>query len=129
MLEEAIKFAALEWPMNGGIIGIITLGYDQVKSYTEFIERLIDRFDGKDPKLNFKELAQLRKIGSIDHYITEFQKLSIMVMDISERKQIVLFMDGLTEPLRDWVKSFNPATLLEAIKKARSMPSSSTSSS
>ncbi len=27
-------------------------------------------------------------------------------------------MDGLTKPLRGWVKSFNPATLSEAIKKA-----------
>ena len=38
-------------------------------------------------------------------------------------------MDGLAEPLKGWVKGFNPSTLTEAIGKARSMASSSTSSS
>ena len=65
----------------------------------------------------------------MDQYITKFQKLSMLVMDILERRQIVLFMDGLTEPVRGWVKGFNPATLLEAIKKARSITSLLTSSS
>ena len=58
--EEAIKFAALHlegiahewWHRN-----TITLGHDQIKTYAEFSERLIERFDGKDPKLNFKDLA------------------------------------------------------------------------
>ncbi len=38
-------------------------------------------------------------------------------------------MDGLAEPLKDWVKGFNPSTLSEAISKARSMASSASSSS
>ena len=38
-------------------------------------------------------------------------------------------MDGLAEPLRGWVKGFNPITLMEAIKKARDMSTSSSSSS
>ena len=76
------------------------LGHDQVNTYVEFTQRLIDRFDGKDPKLNFKELAQLSQIGSIDLKIKEFQKLFILVTDISERRQIVLFMNRLTEPIR-----------------------------
>ena len=38
-------------------------------------------------------------------------------------------MDGLEEPLKGWVKGFNPSTLIEAISKARSMASSSASSS
>ena len=47
--EEAIKFAALhlegvahEWWHHG----LVTLGHNQVTSYIEFTERLIDRFDG-----------------------------------------------------------------------------------
>ena len=38
-------------------------------------------------------------------------------------------MDGLTQPLKGWVKGFNPATLSKAINEAWSMASSSTSSS
>ena len=38
-------------------------------------------------------------------------------------------MDGLVEPLRGWVKGFNPITLTEAIKKERDMSRSSSSSS
>lgn len=61
--DEAIKYAALhldvcahEWWHHG----MITLGHDQIDSYAVFTERLIDRFDKKDPKLHFKGLAQLR---------------------------------------------------------------------
>ena len=38
-------------------------------------------------------------------------------------------MDELVEPLKGWVKGFNPSTLTEAISKTRSMASSSASSS
>ena len=56
--DEAIKFAALhlegiahEW----WHYGMVTLGDDQINSYTKFTERFIDRFDGRDPRLNFKD--------------------------------------------------------------------------
>ncbi len=88
--EEAIKFAALhlegvahEWWHHG----TITLGHDQIKTYEEFMERLIERFDGKDPELNFKDLAQLRQTGSVDQFIAEFQILSVLVTNISERRR------------------------------------------
>lgn len=44
-----------------------------------------------------------------------------MVPNISERRLVVLFMEGLMEPLRGWLKAFDPPTLQEAMKKARSM--------
>ena len=85
------------------------------------MERLIDRFDKKDPKLNFKELAQLKKTRAIKSFIIEFKRLSILVIDILDRRLVVLFMDGLNEPLKGWVKGFNPDTLVAAIKKAHDM--------
>lgn len=48
-----------------------------------------------------------------------------MVTYILERRLIVLFIDGLFDPLRGWIKTFNPPSLQEAIKKARDMESSS----
>lgn len=129
--DEAIKFAALhlegvahEWWHHR----MVTLGHDQLTSYADFTERLIDHFDGKDPKLNFKELAQLKQTGVVDSYITEFQRLSVLVADILERRLVVLFMDGLMEPLKGWFIGFNPTTLTEAIKKAHDMANSSSSS-
>ena len=71
--EEEIKFMELhlegvvhEWWHHG----LVTLRHNQVTSYIEFIERLIDHFDGKDPELNFKHLAQLKQMGIVDNYIT-----------------------------------------------------------
>lgn len=55
---KAIKFATLHFE---GVAhkwwhhGTITLGHDQVNTYEKFTGRLIDRFDGKDLELNFKE--------------------------------------------------------------------------
>lgn len=64
-------------------------------------------------------------MGTIDSYITEFQRLSILVIDISKRCQIVLFMDALREPLRGWIKGFNSCTLKKTIKKVGDMVASS----
>lgn len=41
---------------------------------------------------------------------------------------MILVMDGLTDPLRGWNKTFNPPTLQEAIKKARDMEASTSRS-
>jgi hypothetical protein len=38
--------------------GLVTLGHASITSYMDFTQRLIDRFDKKDPELHFKELAQ-----------------------------------------------------------------------
>ena len=58
--EEATKYVALHLE---GIAheqwhhGIVTLSHDQVTSYSNFMEKLIDYFDGKDLEINFDELA------------------------------------------------------------------------
>ena len=75
------------------------------------MDRLIKRFDRKDPEVYFYELAQLKQSGGLESYINEFQRLSVMVYDISKHRQVMLFMEGLTEPLRGWVKSLDPSSL------------------
>ena len=82
---------------------------------------LIDRFDRKDPELYFRELAQIRQTGTPDAYISEFQRTAVMVSDVSEDRLTMLFVEGLTEPLRGWIKVFRPKTLQEAIMKTRDM--------
>jgi hypothetical protein len=73
-------------------------------------------------------LAQLKKTGEIESYIIEFQRLVVLVRDISKRRLVVSFMDGLIELLKSWVKGFNLDTLAAIIKKARDMAPSTSSS-
>lgn len=44
-----------------------------------------------------------------------------MVMDISEARLVMLFIEGLSKPLRGWVKRFEPTTLCAAINKTKDM--------
>ena len=61
---KAISFATLhlegeahEWWHHR----LVMLGHNHITSYREFIERLMDRFDMKDPEIHFRDLAQLRE--------------------------------------------------------------------
>jgi hypothetical protein len=111
---EAINFATLhlegethEWWYHG----LVTLGHDHITSYREFTERLTDRFDRRDPEIHFKDLAQLRQTGTTEAFISEFQRVVVAMTDISEPRLVMLFTEGLTEPLRGWVKAYRPHSL------------------
>jgi hypothetical protein len=80
--------------------GLVTLGHVRVTSYLDFTQRLIKRFERKDPELHFRELAQLKQIGIPQTYISEFQRVVVMVSDISEGRLVMLFAEGIMEPLR-----------------------------
>ena len=75
------------------------------------MDRLVERFDKKDPEVYFQELAQLKQICNLEYFISEFQRLAVMVPNISERRLIVIFIEGLSEPLRGWIKAFDPISL------------------
>lgn len=47
----------------------------------------------------FQELTQLRQKGSLESYVVEFQRLVVMVTDLSMTWLIMLFVEGLLEPL------------------------------
>jgi hypothetical protein len=61
MIEaEEIKFATMhldgeshEW----WYLGLVTLGHATITSYLDFTHKLMERFDKKEPELNFMELA------------------------------------------------------------------------
>jgi hypothetical protein len=125
MMElDAIKFSTLylegkahEWWYHG----MTTLGHAHITSYAYFTQRLMDRFDQGDPELHFHELTQLRQTGSVEAFIEEFQRLAVMVPDVSESRLMMLFSEGLTEPLHGWVKDFKPTTLQDVIWKTRDL--------
>lgn len=85
---------------------------------------MIDRFDLKDEEEYFKELSKLRQNKSVNEYVEEFQKVAIMVPDISEKRIIYLFLDGLEDPIKGLVKAFSPSTLQEAIKRSLQLETS-----
>jgi hypothetical protein len=121
---EAIKFATMyldgkahDWWYHG----LTTLSHNQIVSYTEFTQRLIDRFDLGDPELHFRELTQLKQTGTAEAYIDEFQRLAVMVQYMSPTRLMMLFTEGLMEPLKGWVKAFKPTSLQEAIWKMRDL--------
>ncbi|XP_059068585.1 uncharacterized protein LOC131859077 [Cryptomeria japonica] len=125
MLEEdAIRFAILHLegaPHEWWYRGLITLGHNLITTYDEFTKKLIERFDVKDPEVSFHELAQLKQNVSLESYVADFQQLSVMVPNISERRLVSLFIEGLMEPLKGWLKAFDPPSLQGKMKKARGM--------
>jgi hypothetical protein len=44
-----------------------------------------------------------------------------MVQDISPTRLMMLFIEGLMEPLKGWVKAFKPTNLQDAIWKTRDL--------
>ena len=44
-----------------------------------------------------------------------------MVIDISESQLILLFIEGLAEPLKGLVKAYRPSTLQEALNRTRDL--------
>ena len=63
----------------------------------------------------------MRQTGTPDAYITDFQRMAIMVTNISQQWLVMLFNEDLAEPLRGWVKAFRPTTLQEAIMRTQDM--------
>jgi hypothetical protein len=121
---EAIKFSTMyldgkahDWWYHG----LTTLGHIQIVSYTEFTQRLMDRFDQGDLELHFRELTQLKQTGTTEAYIEDFQRLAVTVHDISPTRLIMLFTEGLMEPLKCWVKAFKPTNLQDAIWRTRDL--------
>ena len=124
---DAIKLATLhldgeahEWWYHR----LVSLGHKTIHSYGEFTQKLMERFDRKDPEIHFRELAQLKQTSSAKAFISEFQRIAVMVTDVSESRLTMLFTEALTEPLRGWVKAYKPLTLQDAISRARDLQGS-----
>ena len=76
--------------------GLVTLGHNTISSYSEFTQKLLEQFDRKDPQIHFRKLYQLKQTGSIEAFISEFQRVVVMVTNVSENRLIMLFSEVLT---------------------------------
>jgi hypothetical protein len=84
----------------------------------------MDRFDRRDLEIHFRDLALLRQTGTTKAFITEFQRVAMEVTYISDPRLTILFTEGLTEPLRGWVKAYRPHTLQDVILRTRDLADS-----
>lgn len=124
--DDAIKFATLhlegsthEWWYHG----LAAPGHGLIDTYDEFCKRLVNRFDRKDLEVHFRKLAQLKQGGLFEKYVEEIQILFVMP-DVTERRSITLFIEGLHERLRGLINAFDPLTLQEAIKATLNLETS-----
>jgi hypothetical protein len=99
--------------------GLVTLGHSYITSYSEFTERLMERFERRDQELHLRDLTQLEKTRSVESFITLLQQKEVALSDISKHRMVMMFIEVLIEPLRGCIKSFKPHTLMEAIVHMR----------
>jgi hypothetical protein len=64
---EAISFTTLHLEGEAHDLwhhGLVRLDHSHITSYRKFTERMMDRFDRRDPEIHFRELVQLRQTGT-----------------------------------------------------------------
>ena len=62
--------------------------------------------------MSFKELAQLKQVGTSIEYMLEFQRLSVKVANVSMGRLVLMFTElVLEETLKCLFKSQNPTNL------------------
>ena len=118
--EDALKMAILhlegessDWWFHG----IRTLGHYHIFYYEGFSNAMMERFMRKDPELPFK----LKQVGTLEAYMLEFEKISVMVYDICMARLVLIFIEVLTEPFRGLMKSHKPATLKDSMNLTRDL--------
>jgi hypothetical protein len=52
----------------------------------------MDRFAQNYLEIHFRDFAQLRQTSTPKAYITDFQRMAVMVTDISQQRLVMLFM-------------------------------------
>lgn len=126
--DKAIQFAtmhlegvAYDWWHHG----LVSQDHAMIHSYEEFVSKLTAHFDRKDIEVYYRDLAQLKQVGHVKAYINEFQKIAVMVPDMSERRVTMLFVEGLSNRLRGLVKAHKPNTLHDAIGLALDLETTS----
>lgn len=68
-------------------------------------------------------MTHLKQQGTVEEFSNEFQKLSVMVPDLSQRRLTYLFVEGLKGTIKNIVSPLEPQTVEEAIQKARKVES------
>ena len=97
--EDTLKMAilciegeAIDWWLHG----LRTLGHHHILYYEGFSNALMEIFERKDPELPFKEIVQLKQVGTPEAYMLEFENILVIVSDVSMDRLVLLLTEGLT---------------------------------
>ena len=63
----------------------------------------------------------MKQIRTPTDYMMEFQKLSVKVVDVSMGRLVLLFTEGLVEPLKSLFKYHKPTTLKDEMSLTRDL--------
>ena len=80
--EDALKMTILHFEGESSdwwFHGIITLGHYHILSYEGFSNTLMEIFDRKYLELPFKELTQLKQVGTPEAYMLEFENILVLM--------------------------------------------------
>ena len=88
-------------------------------TWAEFVKLANNRFGPPLRSNPFDELVQLRRMGTVAEYQSQFLTLLARCEEVTETQQIDIFTAGLRNPLRTDVELQKPATLEDAMGLAR----------
>lgn len=95
---------------------MVSHGYSLITIFDEFTRILANRFDQKKEDDYFHDMKALRKLGSMDEFITKLQRLVIITHHFLEEILVFIFIEGLMEPLGGMIKVSSPRSLDDAIR-------------
>ncbi|GJX95678.1 retrotransposon-related protein [Tanacetum coccineum] len=86
-----------------------------------FKDKLMVRFNGTKFRNAHEALGSLYQDEGVDEYIEEFEALSALIPNQYEEQSIGMFLRGLKNDIRSWVRTLNPLTCDQAMEYARNV--------
>nr|GEV23979.1 putative nucleotidyltransferase, ribonuclease H [Tanacetum cinerariifolium] len=86
-----------------------------------FKDKLMVRFSGTKFRNAHEALGSLYQDEGVYEYIEEFEALSALIPNQSEKHSIGMFLRGLKNDIRSWVRTLNPLTCDQAMEFARNV--------
>ncbi|KAL4586656.1 hypothetical protein LXL04_011298 [Taraxacum kok-saghyz] len=81
--------------------------------------KILTRFGGTHFLNAHEALGSLFQVGDVDEYIEQFESLSALIPEQSEEQSLGMFLRGLREDIRNWVRALLPTTCDRAMELAR----------
>lgn len=83
----------------------------------------MSRFDQCDPKWYFQELTHLKQTKLVEEFANQFQYVSMIVGNLSQRQLTDMFIEGPKDSNKSLVNPLETQNLEEAIRKAKKVES------
>ncbi|XP_065852749.1 uncharacterized protein [Euphorbia lathyris] len=111
LAQMCMDSTALSWFAN-------LLAKNPELDWDNFRHKLITRFSGTKFRNAQEELGSLFQLGSVGNYIDSFEGISALLPHQTEEDAIGMFLRGLREDIKRWVKALRPQTCAEAMEFA-----------